>query len=275
MNLPDPSQIVAEARLPAGSALGCVLDSELQRLGRMARPAGCRRALGGNEAGPFEIALRRDRAERGIAVIAEYKRASPKLGPFAAGVQLEAQLEAYEVGGATCISVLAEAAHFHGGAEHVRRASRHRMPLLYKGFVLAESQLAEATLCGASAVLLIARVLQSHTALFAERARSYGLEPLVELHDTAEAVHARAAGARLIGYNARDLATFAVQATPAGNLRRLFPDAVLIRESGIANPAEARAAAADGFDAVLIGEALMRSPSPLTFLRAIFAEGTR
>ncbi len=274
MKFPDPHLLVQEAGLPDDSLLGSVLVSELHRLHHSPR-LGLRHALAADETGPFESALRRDKAQRGGAVIAEYKRASPSLGPFAAGVPLETQLESYEIGGAACFSVLAETAHFQGGAAQVRRAVRFNVPVLYKGFVIAESQLAEAAQSGAHAVLLIARVLRDHTAFFAREARARGLEPLVELHDDDEAPFAQEARARLVGLNARDLATFEMKTAPLAHLRPLFPDAVLIRESGLATPADARAAFAAGFDAVLIGEALMRSASPQFFLREIFAEEVR
>jgi indole-3-glycerol phosphate synthase len=118
-------------------------------------------------------------------------------------------------------------------------------------------------------VLLIARVLKGHTAAFAEAARARGLEPLVELHDLTEVGYAQAAGARLVGINARDLSTFNLGAPHAGPLRQAFPEAVLIRESGLATPEDARAALRAGFDAVLIGEALMRSADPRGFLGRI------
>ena len=145
------------------------------------------------------------------------------------------------------------------------------MPCLYKGFVLSEAQLDEAATAGAQAVLLIARVLKGHTAAFAEAARARGLEPLVELHDLTEAGYAQASGARLVGINARDLSTFTLGLPTAAPLREAFPDAVLIRESGLATPEDAQAALRAGFDAVLIGEALMRSADPAAFLARILA----
>jgi indole-3-glycerol phosphate synthase len=121
-------------------------------------------------------------------------------------------------------------------------------------------------------VLLIARVLKGATAAFAEVARARGLEPLVELHDLTEVPFAQEAGARLVGINARDLATFTLGAPGAAPLRAAFPEAVLIRESGLATPEDARASLRAGFDAVLVGEALMRSPDPRGFLGRVFAD---
>ena len=202
-------------------------------------------------------------------MIAEFKQGSPSLGPFAAGTGLLGQLRSYRDGGAAAFSILVEPTFFLGSASDLRAASELGPPCLYKGFVISEAQLDEAAACGASAVLLIARVLRGHAAAFAEAARARGLEPLVELHDLTEIPYAQEAGAGLVGINARDLATFTLGAPSAAPLREAFPGAVLIRESGLATPEEARAALRAGFDAVLIGEALMRSANPRDFLSRI------
>ncbi|WP_291271420.1 indole-3-glycerol-phosphate synthase [Geothrix sp.] len=268
--LPDPALLVGETGLSSRSHLQRVLVAELARVGRLATPSPARpRRAGG---GPFEAALRRDEAGKGGAVIAEYKQASPSLGPFAAGTPLLPQLRAYLEGGTAAFSILAEPFLFRGDADHIRLAAELDRPRLYKGFVIAEAQLAEAEACGAEAVLLIARVLKGHTAAFAEAARDRGLEPLVELHDLTEVPFAQEAQARLVGINARDLSTFNLGVPTAEPLRRVFPEAVLIRESGLATPEDARAALRAGFDAVLIGEALMRSPDPKGFLERVFAD---
>lgn len=265
--LPDPRSLVRATGLPTASHLQRVLESEMARLEASA-PAEAPSPVA--RPGRFEAALRRDRAVRGGAVIAEYKQGSPSLGPFAAGTPLLPQLEAYRSGGAAAFSILAEPAYFLGDAEHLRRARDLNVPSLYKAFVLGEQQLFEAAECGASAVLLIARVLKGATAAFAEAARNLGLEPLVELHDLTEVPFAREAGARLVGINARDLSTFTLGAPGAEPLRAAFPDAVLIRESGLATPEDAATAFRAGFDAVLMGEALMRSRDAEGFLRRIF-----
>jgi anthranilate phosphoribosyltransferase len=266
--LPEPAEIVRESGIAAYSHLGRVLASEVRRLGET--PAHTGSILERHQAGRFEQALRRGRAERGGGVVAEYKLASPSLGAFAKPVPLEVQLEAYQLAGADCFSVLAEPQFFQGSPAHVRRASRFEVPVLYKGFVLSPLHLREAADHGATAVLLIARVLRAHTAAFADAARALGLEPLVELHELDEADYAVEAGARLVGVNTRDLATFEVRDISAAPWRARFPDAVLIRESGVRTPADAREAFAGGFDAVLIGEALMRSDDPRQFVREIF-----
>lgn len=264
-HLPAPAELVQAAGLAAQSHLQRVLVAELARVQRLPSPPAPK--LGpGVGAVPFEAALRRDAALRGGAIIAEYKQASPSLGPFAMGTPLLPQLQAYRDGGASAFSILAEPAYFHGSSEQLKAAAELGLPRLYKGFVIAEAQLAEAAATGAEAVLLIVRVLRGHTAAFAQAARARGLEPLIELHDLTEVAFAQAAEARLVGINARDLATFTLGEPTALPLRRAFPEAVLIRESGLATPEAARAALRAGFDAVLIGEALMRSADPGGFL---------
>ncbi len=268
--LPEPASLVGATGLSPASHLQRVLLSELGRLSSLPTPGPRRRPLEDGP-GPFEAALRSAQAARGGAVIAEYKQASPSLGPFAAGTPLLPQLEAYRDGGAAALSILAEPALFRGAAADLQRARGIGLPRLYKGFVISEAQLAEAEEAGAEAVLLIARVLGEHTPAFARAARERGLEPLVELHDLTEVGFAQAASARLVGINARDLSTFTLGVPSAEPLRKAFPSAILIRESGLATPEDARAALRAGFDAVLIGEALMRSPDPAGFLRRTLA----
>lgn len=267
-SLPAPHDLVRDARIPSSSHLSKVLHAELHRLERMALTPHPKRP---HPPGHFERALRQARAQKGGAIIAEYKQGSPSLGPFAHGTPLDSQLAAYKEGGAACLSILAEPAFFLGSAEDVEAAAVIGLPRLYKGFVISQAHLDEAASCGAEAVLLIARVLKEHTPVFAEAARTRGLEPLIELHDLTEVAFAQTSSAAIVGINARDLATFTLGAPDAGPLRAAFPDAVLVRESGLATPHDAVGAFRAGFDAVLIGEALMRSVDPAAFLRRIFA----
>ncbi|MBW8823855.1 MAG: indole-3-glycerol-phosphate synthase [Xanthomonadales bacterium] len=268
--LPSLHDVLRDARLPADSHLSRVVESEAARIADMkivpaSQPARSSR---------FEQSLRTAKAANGGAMIAEFKRASPSLGAFAADRDFDTQLQAYRDGGAAAVSILAEPALFRGSADEVLAAERYGMPRLYKGFVLDARHLDEAaTVAQADAVLLIARVLGHHTAAFADAARERGLEPLVELHELGEIPFARDSRAALVGINARDLASFAISSPTAAPLRDAFLDAVLIRESGLATPEDAHAAFAQGFDAVLIGEALMRSNDPTAFLQACKVRG--
>lgn len=269
---PNPKDLVQGTGLAPSSHLQRVLLSELKRVPELPSAPGAKReSRSVDQAGPFESALRESYSREGGAIIAEYKQGSPSLGPFAAGTSLRDQLMAYQAGGAACVSILTEPRYFLGSHNHLAQAAELGLPSLYKGFVISEGHLFDAAAAGASAVLLIARVLKEHTAAFAEAARALGLEPLVELHDLTEIPAAQASEARLVGINARDLSTFTLGAPSAAPLRKAFPSAVLIRESGLATPEDAVEMFAAGFDAVLIGEALMRSANPKGFLERVLA----
>jgi len=263
---PSPETLLQGAR--SLGILQELLASELARAARIQAPAPFRRRpLWGM--GPFEAALRR--APR--PVIAEFKRGSPSLGPFAAGTDARERLAAYARGGAAACSILAEPERFLGRPEDFREAVG--LPILYKGFVCTEAHLDEAAALGAQAVLLITRLLGDHLPGFVTAARARGLEPLVEVHGPGEIIAVQAASVRMVGWNARDLADFSVRKAPAALLRDAFPEALLVRESGLRTPEDASAALAEGFDAVLIGEALMRAADPAAFLAGIHKPAVR
>jgi len=245
--------------------LADIVASERLRLAGASAPSPRANPLRGP--GPFERALR----SAPLPVIAEFKRASPSLGPFAAEADAAERLEAYARGGAACFSVLAEPSRFGGRPEDFEVAQRFGRPVLYKGFVCTRAHLHEAVALGAQAVLLIARVLGPELPAYASAARVLGLEPLVELHDASEIPAAQSACARLVGWNVRDLADFSMGAADPRPLREAFPGAVLIRESGLKDAAAIRGALGSGWDAVLAGEALMRCPAPAALLREVKA----
>jgi indole-3-glycerol phosphate synthase len=259
---PSPETLLHDAR--SLGILRELLASELQRArGLEARTPFRARPRAGQ--GPFEAALRR----APLPVIAEFKRGSPSLGAFAADADPRERLAAYARGGAAACSILAEPARFLGRPGDFPVAKALGLPVLYKGFVCTEAHLDEAVALGADAVLLITRILGDHLPDFAAAARVRGLEPLAEVHEPREIVPVQAASVRMVGWNARDLVDFSVREAPAALLREAFPQALLIRESGIRTPEDARNALDQGFDALLIGEALMREPDPAAFLARI------
>jgi len=260
---PSPATLLQEAAHLG--ILHTLLASELARAARqsLAPPAPVLAPRQGP--GPFEAALR----DSPCPVIGEFKRASPSLGLFAPDADVRERLARYQAGGAAAFSILAEPAFFNGRPGDYAVARSVGRPILYKGFVCTPAHLDEAVALGAQGVLLIARILGRHLPAFAEAARARGLEPLVEIHGYDEVGPVQAAQARLVGWNARDLADFSVRATGAARLREAFPDALLVRESGLRTPADARAALKEGFDALLIGEALMRHPDPAAFLEEL------
>ncbi|HEU5058545.1 MAG TPA: indole-3-glycerol phosphate synthase TrpC, partial [Kofleriaceae bacterium] len=222
---------------------------------------------------PVAAALRRP-AGAPVRVLAEIKRASPSAGAIRAGADPAAVAREYAAAGAAAISVLTDERFFDGRLEFLARVrAAVRCPLLRKDFVIDRYQVVEARAAGADAVLLIAAALQPDALadLLAEATRQ-GLDALVEIHREAEAEVALAAGARLIGVNHRDLATFEIDMGLTARLApRLPADAVLVAESGIKSAADVRRLADAGAHAVLVGEALMRAPSPGAALADLLA----
>jgi indole-3-glycerol phosphate synthase len=203
------------------------------------------------------------RAGPGISVIAEHKRSSPSAGLIRDDLNLEDVVSAYERGGAAALSVLTEAHSFSGSLADLAAArAASRLPVLRKDFVVDSYQLVESLAGGADAILLIVAALTpGELEGFHAEAVSLGLDVLVEVHDGAELEVARAIGAEVIGINNRDLTTLVVDTERTFELLHDVPsDAVVVSESGWRRRAELDRLAAAGVDAVLVGEALMRSP---------------
>jgi indole-3-glycerol phosphate synthase len=204
-----------------------------------------------------------------LRVLAEVKRRSPSVGDLSIGLDA-AQLAAdYERGGAAAVSVLTDGPHFAGSEDDLRAVrAAVSLPVLRKDFTVSELDVADARLMGASGVLLIVAALsRAELRAFLEVADALGIDALVEVHDHRELEVALAAGALLVGVNQRDLATFEVDRTKAATLAAEIPsDVVAVAESGIADPAAAQACAALGYDAVLVGEALVRAPDPAALI---------
>jgi tryptophan synthase beta chain len=215
-------------------------------------------------------------ARPGLHVIAEVKRRSPSSGELGANDDIVARARAYEQGGAAAISVLCEPHWFNGSLEDLRAVREAvRVPVLAKDFVVSKGQLATLREAGADVVLLLAVLHHSRElrALVRE-ARSLGLEPFVEAHDAREVERALASDALLIGINNRDLGTLEVDVTRADRLRAAVPDdRLVVAESGVSDPSTLVRWRALGFDAALIGEALMRAQDPAAATAAFVAAG--
>ncbi|MFW6202367.1 MAG: indole-3-glycerol phosphate synthase TrpC [Gemmatimonadota bacterium] len=212
------------------------------------------------EARGLAAALRGEVEE--VALIAEVKRRSPSAGELRPDLSPAEVARAYEAAGAKAISVLTDEAYFGGSLEDLAavRASVG-LPVLRKDFVLAPVQVWEARAAGADAVLLIVRILDDvRLAELIALAEDVGLDALVEVHDRAELERALDAGAKVVGINNRDLATFrtdpAVTLELAGSVPR---DRVLVAESGIRTASDVDRLGAAGADAILVGESLMRA----------------
>jgi indole-3-glycerol phosphate synthase len=199
------------------------------------------------------------------AIIAEIKKASPSAGLIREDFEPIKIAQEYQISGAAALSVITEVSHFHGGLEILAGLRWNaKLPLLRKDFIIDAYQILEARHAGADAVLLIAVLLDAVTLknlrLEAER---LGMEALVEVHNESELRHALDAGATLIGVNNRDLRTFEVSLNVALNLAQIMPeDVVAVAESGIRSPDDLRRLSDAGYRGFLVGEHLMRSPSP-------------
>lgn len=205
-------------------------------------------------------------------LIAEVKRASPSKGLLAERFDPVAQAQAYVEGGAAAISVLTEPDFFLGALDHLRAVRAVvGVPVLRKDFLLDPYQVYEARAAGADAVLLICALLDDgQLRELLALTHALGMEALVEAHDADEVGRAVAAGAQVIGVNGRDLRTFAIDLDVVRRLRPLVPaDRLFVAESGIADQRDAARARAFGADAILVGEALMRSPSPETLAQRL------
>lgn len=198
----------------------------------------------------------------GLSVIAEVKKASPSKGVICEDFTPIGIAKEYEKAGADAVSVLTEEHYFKGSSQYLQ-AIREKvdLPILRKDFIIDAYQIYESLIIGADAVLLIAALLDSSTITrFMRIADTLGLACLVEVHNEKELRTALDAGARMIGINNRDLKTFEVDLQTTQRLAKLTPtDRVVVAESGIVTNADMKAIFSYGADAVLVGEALMRS----------------
>ena len=200
-----------------------------------------------------------------LGVIAEIKRRSPSKGDLNIGLDPAEWAQAYELGGASCLSVLTDVGGFGGSVDDLHAArGACTLPVLRKDFTVSELDVLDARLMGADCVLLIAAALDTvELAGFHALATDIGLDVLVEIHDEAELEHALEANATLVGVNQRDLVTFQVDHERAVRMGGVIADsAVKVAESGVRGGDDARMLEAAGYDAVLVGETLVTSDDP-------------
>lgn len=211
-----------------------------------------------------------------LALICELKRRSPSAGELLAEdahrphARYRALAEGYAAGGAAAFSVLTERDHFDGGLEDLARVADLGVPMLRKDFVLDRAMVLESALHGASAVLLIAALLDDRElAELRAAAREVELAVLLEVHDEDELERALPHAPELLGVNARDLRTLV---TDLGTVERVLPripaGVVRVAESGLKTAADLRRVRAAGANAVLVGESLVTSGDALGTLRA-------
>ncbi|MBR2255447.1 MAG: indole-3-glycerol phosphate synthase TrpC [Candidatus Methanomethylophilaceae archaeon] len=215
-------------------------------------------AMGSDTGFPFEAALRRS----GVSFICEVKKASPSKGVICEDFDPVAIAREYDSAGADCISVLTEPTRFLGDVSYLREISGVvSCPLLRKDFIVDDYMIYEAKVCGASAVLLIVSILNDdELRRFISLCDRLGMSALVEVHGQEELERALSCGARVVGINNRDLRDFSVDLGNSVALGAGVPDdIVLVAESGISTHGDVMRMASAGADAVLVGEALMRS----------------
>ena len=168
----------------------------------------------------------------------------------------------YESYGASAISVLTDEHFFQGHADYLTAIRDHiRLPVLRKDFIIEDYQIREATVMGADAILLIVAVLTvTELVSLQSTAQAYGLQCLVEVHDKKELDRALEARAHIIGINNRDLTNFNVDLHTSLSLKSAIPDEIVtISESGVHTREDVLTLQDAGFDAILVGESLMRS----------------
>ena len=200
----------------------------------------------------------------GLGAIAEIKRRSPSAGDLRPDADPARIAPAYARAGAAAVSVLVDE-RFAGTWDDLRAArAASDVPLLAKGFFSTADDLRTAKEAGADAVLLLLRDLDDRTArTLLAQAEDLALDTLVEAHDAEELDRGIALGAPVLGVNARDLATFAIDRDAQLALLAGVPsDRIVVAESGIASRAQGAAAELAGADAILVGSALMRAPDP-------------
>jgi indole-3-glycerol phosphate synthase len=242
--------LVAEARRALEQRRADVPAEELRRT--LGTRAGAR---------PFSEALVRP----GLSLIAEFKRRSPSAGEIRAGAAVPETVAAYQRGGAAALSILTDSEHFGGSLNDVREArAASTLPILRKDFVVDPYQLLEAKTSGADAVLLIVAALDDETLVaLHEEARALDLDCLVEVHDEAELERALEIDADVIGINNRDLRDLTVDVEVTARLITDVPAGkTVVSESGFSRRDQLDELERIGVDAVLIGEALMRTGDP-------------
>ncbi|NYE04605.1 indole-3-glycerol phosphate synthase [Bacillus niacini] len=216
------------------------------------------------EAKPKRSFIQKLQQAEEIAIISEFKRASPSKGLINNGVEPADQAARYEKAGASAVSVLTDSTFFKGSFDDLRAVREAvDLPILCKDFMIDSIQIDQAAAQGADIILLIVAALDETTlAQLYQYARSLDLEVLVEVHNQEELEKALNLGAQLIGVNNRDLKTFNVSLDVTESLAMSIKDsgAFLISESGIHHKEDVERVRNAGANGILVGEALMKSP---------------
>lgn len=252
--------IVASKRREIEQAKQRLPEAELQR-----------RLAGRQVERPFAQALRESEAHP--ALIAELKRKSPSRGMLRERFDPPRLVQEFQDAGASALSILTDEQFFGGSLDILREAQAFsEVPILRKDFIVEPYQVYEALSAGADTILLIVRILpQPQLAALLALARSFGMDPLVEVHNEEELARALEAQAGVIGVNHRDLGDFSMHPDLSARLVPRIPrSCVIVAESGIQTSDDVTRLRDLGVHALLIGESLMTAPDPAAKVRELF-----